>query len=452
MSAVNLRRIWIIEYDTKFEFQLNNQQVWWKSREEDDPENIFIHIEAKEDSIDEILNKENGVELDVKITDGIESFRATLNKKKINEGNGDGKNQNDSEWYNLFLQALFESIPIKLNDSIEFIGKKIQNDDGNSAIELELKTKISGSINKTLGTVKIDHFNPGDDFSYADCLFQWCKIMSDTSKSRQQARLKEQEKNQDLIKQNEQIIKFKKQLVDDSKRKDTYTLKVMTRLLNEKKDHYQKLLEGKIQDEADDFNVIAIKTIKDDLAKEEEIINKPKTKRYKKNPQTSKPVKKLNLRNRNTKKEEEKDEDGDEFIPDSNDEDQKEEHQVKEENNIKGSGPDVKAEDQSDDYTKIKKEESSEVAEIPKASKAKSEKSIHFKFKNDKEEDDNKDDDDDDDDQDNEKPKEDNDDTETEEDATEDDEVNDDDKDVEMNNDTEEDNGTVTDTESDDDE
>jgi len=335
---------------------------------------LFIHISSGCDTIEQLINSDD-LKIELKITDGDSSFRGTLERNDITKAKHQKNTQTDREWNTLLIQSLFNEIPLNYIDTVELSGKEVVRE-GSAVLEIELKTKIGPSIYQSLGILE---FKPLDDDSsnYADHLFEWSRLMSDYNRKLHKELIKTRAQTETLKKQIEEMNKFQKELVEESQMKDKIQLKIMTRLLNTKKKHYQQLATGEIKDDPDDFNKIAIKNIKDEIFQEDEDI-KPKVKKSRK-PLTKKQPRGLKaaqlFRKRNQPKEHPKvkheDEDGDEFIPDSNDEEAIEEKKTE----IKEESKPMKKE------AKIKKEGT---PEIPQAVKAEPEPSVHFKFSNNK--------------------------------------------------------------------
>ncbi|CAM9010328.1 unnamed protein product [Wickerhamomyces anomalus] len=233
--------------------------------------------------------------------------------------------QSNNEWIILLLQSLFNQLPLKSIDTVQIVAKEL-NKDGETILEIEVKTKVGPSIYQTLGLLEFKALAESDNINYADELFEWSKIMSSTNKQLQKELVKTKARTESLEVELKEMQKFQDDLVKESKVKDEIQLKVMTKLLNSKKEHYEKLLKGEITDDPDDFNLIAIKNIKDDFIHEQEKEEKPKPKKprkagAKRQPRGVKAAALLRGKKNITKEYPRiKDEDEDEFIPDSQDE------------------------------------------------------------------------------------------------------------------------------------
>lgn len=340
---------------------------------------LFLYAFAKSNSIDDLIN-EDDFEVELKMTDGDSSFYGKLHKSDLGKSKHQKNTQSDNEWIILLLQSLFNQLPLKSIDTVEIVAKELSKD-GETILEIEVKTKVGPSIYQTLGLLEFKALAESDNINYADELFEWSKIMSSTNKQLQKELVKTKARTKSLEVELKEMQKLQDDLVEESKVKDEIQLKVMTKLLNSKKEHYEKLLKGEITDDPDDFNLIAIKNIKDDFIHEQEKEEKPKPKKprkagAKRQPRGVKAAALLRGEKNITKEYPRiKDEDEDEFIPDSQDEAEvkKENDPVEKQMTDEPKKKKVKIEPKD---SKIKKEQD----EIPQAVKAEPEKSIHFKF------------------------------------------------------------------------
>lgn len=329
---------------------------------------LFLYASAESETVERLLD-EDEYEIELRMTDGDLSFHGGLKRADLLNAKHEKNTQKDSEWVVLLIQALLNELPISSIDTIEIAAKELSKE-GSPVLEIELKTSIGPSIYQTLGVLEFEAIKDSDDINYADELFEWSKIMSDSNKRLHRDLLKAKAQTEDLKNELQKAQDFQTELVRSSKAKDETQLKVMTKLLNAKKEHYEQLSRGEIADDPDDFNLIAIKNIKSELLHEVDEVQS-KVKRQKKAGTSKRQPRGVAaaalLRKRAVAKEHPKikQEDEDEFISDH-----QEEGELKKDK--RQEGPET---------PKIK-EESVEQSEIqPRdSSKAGPEKSIHFKF------------------------------------------------------------------------
>lgn len=336
--------------------------------EDSDLTDLFLHASTKSDSIDHLLDQED-IEVELRLTDGDSSFQKVLGRADIIKLKHKKNDQTDSEWTTFFLQALFNALPLKSIDTIRLSGKET-NQNGAPLLELELKSILGNSISRVLGVLELKPLD-SEDVNFADQLFEWSKILSDTNRDLYRESAAVRTESESLKREIEQLKKFQIDLVEQSRQQQRLHLKIMTKLLNSKKDHYINLTKGEIKEDEDNFNYLAIQNAKEEVFKEENDIE-PKPKKQRKSPakgvKRQRGIQKLRKHNKEKEFPQIKAEDEDEFIPDSQDENEP-----------------VKKEDAREEI-KVKKE-NSVGGEETNAIKAEPEKSIHFKFQDNEERD-----------------------------------------------------------------
>lgn len=322
---------------------------------------MFLHISTKSSSIEQLLDQED-IEIELKLTDGDSSFHQVLGRSDIIKLKHKKNDQTDSEWATIFLQSLFNNLPLQSIDTVQLSGKEV-NRNGSPVLELELKSILGNSISRVLGVLELKPL-ASEEVNFADQLFEWSRIMSDFNKTLYKESVKREAETESLKKEIQALKKFQTDLVEQSQKQEKLHLKIMTKLLNNKKDRYNKLVKGEIGEEDDDFNHLAIHGIKEEVFQEEND-SEPKAKKPKKSPakgvKRKRGIQKLRKLNQTKEYPQVKAEDEDQFIPDSQDE----------------ATPSIANEEKGE--IEVKKE-SIDDKDDSRAAKAEPEKSIHFKF------------------------------------------------------------------------
>lgn len=189
----------------------------------------------------------------IKVNDGGVRNEVVINSKQLNDLKHDSNERDGYEWARIIHNAFFEDAReeyqnVKISASLR------------DTVVLDIVLNIGNGIMTQLGSIQLKEAPEAEDEEEDEYnLFDWTKeALSEKATLKLESR-KYKSEIDSLRSQLEESLRAQEELVSEVEQKESYQLKVFTKILNSFQDYNRRLISGEIIETEDQFNQDHIK-------------------------------------------------------------------------------------------------------------------------------------------------------------------------------------------------